>query len=130
MRNCQIFAYNLFTFCFSWNKVKWVMAWEQSEYLSHMQEIQLHPLPAVKPSAISLIFWIPWFLHLSSDRRTTPALYANFFLNHRNVRRINEIGFAKPHSAMRRGRGNALKKYNLMVAKKMCFNKDTTFVRG
>lgn len=63
---------------FSWIKVKRVIAWEQITHFHPRQESRLHPSPAVKPSARSLIFWVPQFLYLSDDKRAPPATF--FFL--------------------------------------------------
>lgn len=89
MTACWIFAYNCLHLVFL-IKVKYVFAWEQIKHLSHKQEIQLHPLPAVKPSANSLI-WVPQFLYLSSVESTTcplSTLFVCFFvLIIRNVKK-------------------------------------------
>lgn len=105
MTACWIFAYNCLHLVFL-IKVKYVFAWEQIKHLSHKQEIQLHPLPAVKPSANSLI-WVPQFLYLSSVESTTcplSTLFVCFFvLIIRNVKKKLMKSVLQKHLTLGRG---------------------------
>lgn len=112
---------------FSWITVKRVIAWEQIKHLSHRREIRLHPLPAVKPSASSLIFWGPQFLY--QMKRAPPAFSATlFFKITEMLEELRKSVLQKHIQPLKVGEGNAPRKYNMVISKKMSFSKETTSI--